>query len=207
VPRVGWQLIQPLFKVCAAALLGISLPGCLSPLRSPYEMAGVGPGDSVDSIRNADLVARYPASTGGQAILTGAPHSPELFPGAGTKPTPGASTALDGQPNEPQTGSPPPADGKAAGDGIEVNFENADIQTVAKSILSDTLGLNVLVDPRVQGSITLASSAPIPRKDLFAAFESVMRMSRLARGSDAKPFDDSRHRGRASERSRHDREF
>ncbi len=66
------------------------------------------------------------------------------------------------------------------GAGIEINFENADIQTVAKTILSDTLGLNVVIDPRVQGTVTLVSAAPIPRKDLMAAFESVMRMSNAA---------------------------
>ncbi len=143
-------------------------------------MAGVGPGDAVDSIRNADLVARYPAAAGGQAVLTGAAQAPQLFPGVSSKPPAEANANYTGQSNEFQTGSQSQPGEKAGSDGIEVNFDNADIQTVAKSILSDTLGLNVLVDPRVQGSVTLVSSAPIPRKDLFAAFESVMRMSNAA---------------------------
>ena len=66
------------------------------------------------------------------------------------------------------------------GSGVEINFENADIQTVAKTVLSDTLGLNVVIDPRVQGNVTLVSAAPIPRKDLMSAFENVMRMSNAA---------------------------
>jgi general secretion pathway protein D len=66
------------------------------------------------------------------------------------------------------------------GDGVEMNFDGADVQTVAKSLLGDVLQLNFVVDPRVQGNVTLASSAPIPRKDVLPAFESVLRMSNAA---------------------------
>src|SRR5882724_7817886 len=52
-------------------------------------------------------------------------------------------------------------------------FDGADVQTVAKALLGDILQLNFVVDPRVQGNVTLASSGPIPRKDVLPAFESV----------------------------------
>jgi general secretion pathway protein D len=61
-----------------------------------------------------------------------------------------------------------------------MNFDGADIKTVAKTLLGDVLKLNVLVDPRVQGNVTLASAVAIPRKDLLSAFESVLRMSNAA---------------------------
>jgi len=38
-----------------------------------------------------------------------------------------------------------------------MNFDGADIRTVAKTLLGDVLKLNVLVDPRVQGNVTLAT--------------------------------------------------
>jgi general secretion pathway protein D len=63
---------------------------------------------------------------------------------------------------------------------VEMNFDNADIQTVAKSVLGDSLGLNYVIDPRVQGVITLASSQSVPRKDVLPIFESVLRMSNVA---------------------------
>jgi general secretion pathway protein D len=66
------------------------------------------------------------------------------------------------------------------GDGVEMNFDGADVQTVAKTLLGDILQLNFVVDPRVQGNVTLASSGPIPRKDVLPAFESVLRMSNAA---------------------------
>ncbi|WP_426536161.1 type II secretion system secretin GspD [Bradyrhizobium sp. McL0615] len=62
------------------------------------------------------------------------------------------------------------------GDGVEMNFDSADVQTVAKTLLGDILRLNFVVDPRVQGNVTLASAGPIPRKDVLSAFESVLRM-------------------------------
>jgi general secretion pathway protein D len=61
-----------------------------------------------------------------------------------------------------------------------MNFDGADIQTVAKTLLGDVLGLNFVVDPRVQGNVTLASVGPVPRKDVLPAFESVLRMSNAA---------------------------
>ncbi|MBU5707222.1 hypothetical protein, partial [Pseudomonas aeruginosa] len=64
--------------------------------------------------------------------------------------------------------------------GIELNFDNADIPTVAKSVIGDSLGMNYIVDPRVQGTITLASAQRIPRKDVLPIFESVLRMSNAA---------------------------
>jgi general secretion pathway protein D len=63
---------------------------------------------------------------------------------------------------------------------VELNFEGAEIQNVAKTVLGDTLGISFVVDPRVQGNVTLASTGPIPRKDVLPVFESVLRMSNAA---------------------------
>ncbi|WP_051116039.1 type II secretion system secretin GspD [Methyloferula stellata] len=148
-------------------------------------MGGVGPGDAVDPARNADLVAHYPSAVGGEAILTGTPPRPQIFPGTDARSTSWPRSSGNAQADDFQDVVRTPRGGGiegagAEGSGIEVNFDNADIQTVAKSILSDTLGLNVVVDPRIQGNVTIVSSGPIPRKDLFAAFENVMRMSNAA---------------------------
>lgn len=170
--RIEWQRIrQRTVRGCAASILLVFLASC----SSPQKIAGIGPGDTVDPARYADFSARFPASASGQAIRSGASSGPQLFPGSDVKPTYPDKPAGDFINAAMKT-----LGVNVEGAGIEINFENADIQTVAKTILSDTLGLNVVIDPRVQGTVTLVSAAPIPRKDLMAAFESVMRMSNAA---------------------------
>jgi len=191
---VGLMLRLPRKPMLVAAIVIGALPGCAS----KFQMSGIGPGDSVDPVRNTDLSAHYPTNAGGQAILTGAPQRPQIYPGSeqprsgidrtGSDRTGSDKESLNESSNvsaasfqalavEPAAAS----DGSAADEsGVELNFSNADIQTVAKSILSDTLGLNVVIDPRVQGNVTIISAAPVPRKNLFSAFEDVMRMSNVA---------------------------
>ena len=99
---------------------------------------------------------------------------PLLFPGSAIEPAPSHDS-----PSDFRVAS---ADNAAfvRGDGVELNFDGADIQNVAKTVLGDTLGINFVVDPRVQGNVTLASTGPIPRKDVLPVFESVLRMSNAA---------------------------
>jgi general secretion pathway protein D len=129
-----------------------------------------------DAVRTADLSARGAAASDGQYGRSTQPLRPMLYPGSETR-TPDPSSR---QPvREVQVASAAPG-AIVPGPGIELNFEGADIQTVAKTLLGDLLGLNFVVDPRVQGTVTLASFGSIPRKDVLPVFESVMRMSNAA---------------------------
>ncbi len=65
------------------------------------------------------------------------------------------------------------------GNGYNLNFESAPISDVAKSILGDTLGLGYVIDPRAQGSVTLSSERPVPRKDMLFILESALRANNL----------------------------
>jgi general secretion pathway protein D len=130
---------------------------------------GVGPGDSVDAARNADLAAQFAIPSGGPSVSRHAARA-MLFPAEGGARR--ASGASHEAPREPGV--------TVNGDGVEMNFEQADVQTVAKALLGDTLGLDYVVDPRLQGSITIVSAGPIPRKDILPTFESVLRMSSMA---------------------------
>ena len=170
--RIEWQRVRRrTVRACAASILLVSLASCSSSLN----LAGVGPGDAVDPARYADFSARFPPNASSHSMRSGASGMPQLFPGSDAPPPSPARPAGSATNAAPRT-----LGVNVQGAGVEVNFENADIQTVAKTILSDTLGLNVVIDPRVQGNITLVSAAPIPRKDLMAAFESVLRMSNAA---------------------------
>jgi general secretion pathway protein D len=63
---------------------------------------------------------------------------------------------------------------------VSIDFVNADIKEVAKSILGDLLGLNYLVDSSVQGTITVQTSQKLPKDQVLPAFETVLRVNGLA---------------------------
>jgi len=135
----------------------------------------VAPSDATDSVRSADFSARFPVANDGDSRTSGSSR-PFLFPGSDVEPEPEPQRERD---PDMRTASLQQA-AFVKGDGVEMNFDGADVQTVAKALLGDILQLNFVVDPRVQGNVTLASSAPIPRKDVLPAFESVLRMSNAA---------------------------
>jgi general secretion pathway protein D len=153
-----------------------TLLGCAaSDGRSDLRLAaGVSPADAIDHVRNVDLSPRFPTAIDGQSGTTSEPSQPLIFPGAAAEPEPQRD-----QDPETRVASAQPA-ALIRGEGVEINFDGADVQTVAKTLLGDVLGLNFVVDPRVQGNVTLASVGPIPRKDVLPAFESVLRMSNAA---------------------------
>lgn len=166
-------------------MLGV-LTGCAGPGASLVQgTPGVSSSDSMDPVRRADFSPRFSRAEGQQQSSDNAQSAarPMLFPGSDVAPASGRDT----DPGQGITPSPPvhqaafvKGDNLQQGDGVEINFEGADVQTVAKFLLGDILKLNFTVDPRVQGNVTLASAGLIPRKDVLPAFESVLRMSNAA---------------------------
>lgn len=80
-------------------------------------------------------------------------------------------------------------DGGAAGDlssgarGVEladgkysINLDGADVKDVSKLVLSETLGLNYILDSRVQGNITLSSIRPMTQTEMLSAFEAALHL-------------------------------
>jgi general secretion pathway protein D len=61
------------------------------------------------------------------------------------------------------------------GDKFQVAFENAEINFVARAILSDTLKVNYVIDPRVHGTVSLSAQRPISRKQLLLLLEVALR--------------------------------
>ncbi|MBM4246910.1 MAG: hypothetical protein FJ148_24480, partial [Deltaproteobacteria bacterium] len=93
---------------------------------------------------------------------------------------------IDAQPDE-EGGAPPPVEAplpaaEAPGDdAIVLNFEKADIREVVHS-LAGALGINYLLDPRVEGQVTIrtAPTGKIPRSDLFPIFNQILRSIGIA---------------------------
>jgi general secretion pathway protein D len=159
-------------RACVAASLSLVLVGCVTSNTAPT--AGYASSDATDSVRSVDFSARFPSASEGDSRTRG-PNQPFLFPGSDVE----ESAPERERDPDMRTASLQQA-AFVKGDGVEMNFDGADVQTVAKTLLGDILQLNFVVDPRVQGNVTLASSGPIPRKDVLPAFESVLRMSNAA---------------------------
>ncbi len=117
--------------------------------------------DVFDKVRSIDLLPRFPQQTG--VTTTG--------PTEGTRPV----TYNGAQALPPGTVQP-----SADGEGFELNFENTPVTAVAKVILGDILSTGYTIDPRVQGTVSLASGRPVPKGDLLFVLESALRMSNVA---------------------------
>jgi general secretion pathway protein D len=178
------KILNKILKACAVVFMLGALLGCAGPGASFIEdsTSRDTSRDAFNAVRKADFSARYPTSEE-QSQGSRQSAQPILFPGADVDP----ELRRDGDPamrtaslQQAALKGDGPQQAESKGDGVEINFDGADVQTVAKFLLGDVLKLNFVVDPRVQGNVTLASAGPIPRKDVLPAFESVLRMSNAA---------------------------
>src|SRR5437763_1793803 len=119
--------------------------------------------DVFDKVRAIDLLPRFPQPTGTTSTgrAGGVPSSTYL----------GEATAATDPSNVVG------AQQAASGEGYELNFENTPVTGVAKVVLGDILGIGYIIDPRVQGTVTLASGRPVPKSDLLFVLESALRLS------------------------------
>jgi len=121
--------------------------------------------DIADKIRALDLQPRATTDAPNTGIGQQSSSRPAIYLSDGTTP-PGAASI-----EREDTGS---------GSGYDLNFENAPVATVAKVILGDVLGVGYTIDPRVQGTVTMASVRPVPKADALYVLENALRMSGVA---------------------------
>ena len=140
----------------ATALLLSGCNGALEP------NANGGP-DVLDKVRAIDLSPRYPQPTQAMASANAGQTKTEIY--TGTEVPVVAANAVHEV---------------AGGDGYDLNFEATPITTVAKTILGDILGLGYTIDPRVQGTVTLASGRPVPKSQVLYVLEAALRLSNVA---------------------------
>jgi general secretion pathway protein D len=122
--------------------------------------------DVFDQVRAIDLLPRFPQQTA--TTSTGQPGGPR------------PSTYIGEQKVTAEKPSFTGAQQAAGGEGYELNFENTPVTGVAKVVLGDILSLGYMVDPRVQGTVTLSSGRPVPKGDLLFVLESALRLSGAA---------------------------
>jgi hypothetical protein len=118
--------------------------------------------DIADKVRSIDLLPRQTTDAGSTAVAEQSSSRPAIYLSDGSAPQ--GSAAIERE----DTGS---------GSGYDLNFENAPVATVAKVILGDVLGVGYSIDPRVQGTVTLASVRPVAKADALYVLENALRMS------------------------------
>lgn len=171
--RILFEVVQPLLRLRSA------LPGTLVLLSSAFLLGAcivtadqsieADPKDPraqdiADKIRSLDLQPRQPADAGSGGIAQARSSQPAIYLSDAAAPQGGALVERD--------------DG--GGSGYDLNFENAPVATVAKVILVDVLNVGYTIDPRVQGTVTLASVRPVPKADALYVLENALRMSGIA---------------------------
>ena len=73
------------------------------------------------------------------------------------------------------TPAPPGSPPASAERSLTLNFRDADIRAFISAV-SDLTGRNFVVDPRVQGKVTVISSAPTDPDDLYQVFLSILKI-------------------------------
>lgn len=171
--RIVFDLVQPLLRrrsLLTGTLLLLSSAFLLSAcIVTADQSVEADPNDPraqnlVDKIRALDLQPRQPSDAGASGIAQAKSSKPAIYLSDGTTPQGGTLVERD--------------DG--GGSGYDLNFENAPVATVAKVILGDVLNVGYTIDPRVQGTVTLASVRPVPKADAIYVLENALRMSGVA---------------------------
>lgn len=124
-----------------------------------------------------------PTKAGSAPAATGAESGPAAVGEAGPKAAPGPiepriypGTGVFIKPPAPRG---PPVEVTPVGDVI-LNFVDANIREVVRSILGDTLKANYVIDAAVQGTITVQTSRPLPRSALLPTLENILGLTGAA---------------------------
>jgi general secretion pathway protein D len=164
-------------------ILTIPLMLALSACNTTYlEERTDQPQNAADIVRATDLRPREPHPTGGPVSSDANPPKPFSFFGQTFASSP---HPLESSGSAESSGSPgaEPAEG-----GYTLNFDNAPVSQVAKSVLGDILGVGYVVDPRAQGTITLSSGRPIEKRDMLLVLENALRVNNLVMVRDASGY-------------------
>ncbi len=69
---------------------------------------------------------------------------------------------------------------RAGENGYTLNLVNVPVKDVAKTVLGDTLAVNYIIDPQINGTMTVQTSAPVSREALIEIFEMALAVNGIA---------------------------
>ena len=147
-------------QLCLAVLIGVGLAACADLERALQpKVAAPAPAGAAATLPPPELA---PAPGSGATVATTAAEAPtpSVYPGTGVFIDAGALTAGD-------TARP------AVGD-VTLNFADTDIREVVRAILGGILEVNYIIDPKVNGTITVQTSRPLARSALLTTLEAIL---------------------------------
>ncbi len=159
-------------KVLCLIVLGLMLSSCelLGPKKSAKipltSVLKERPTDTEDSAAFKDMLTKKPINDALQSKI-------ELYP-ARDRFRPQTETHRRTKTGGPGTYS--------------LNFDDADLGEVAKVILSDILGQNYVLSPKVAGKVTLNTTEPLSKEELLPTLEMVLGMNNAALVKDGKIY-------------------
>ncbi|WP_439711306.1 type II secretion system secretin GspD [Bradyrhizobium japonicum] len=121
--------------------------------------------DVFDKVRSVDLLPRYPNQLPQRELSTGPRAKTAIYAAVVSDDAPTATSSQQAA---------------VSADRFELNFDNSPVASVAKIVLGDILGVGYVIDPRVQGNISLSSGRPIPKSDVVFALENALRIGGVA---------------------------
>ncbi len=158
--RVARQLVV---LIALSFFVGCSMPAYQSPpdmpmIETPADTTGMIPVPVTEAA--ADESGLPPP----QSITRTPEVGAELYPGSGRfiRSTPPNKKAVD------------------TADGITLNFIETPIDQVVASVLGQILKLNYVIEPGVQGQVTIQTTQPIPRDSLISTLETVLGLNGAA---------------------------
>src|SRR5215831_5794092 len=128
------------------------------------------PPDIMDRVRALDISPRQQGPGQVESPDTPSSSRAQVYPSRG-------ATMVAQPPGQADAGA---TQTNGNGEGYDLNFENAPVSTLAKVILGDILGVGYTIDPRVQGTVSLASGRPVPKSDILFVLENALRLSNVA---------------------------
>jgi general secretion pathway protein D len=138
------------------------LPAALQTARDP---------DVVDRVRSIDIDPRYPRQFNSSDQTATTRPKASVYVGDESSQAPETTASIS------PSAEPAALGAASVGGGYELNFEAAPIPTVAKVVLGDILKTGYSIDPRVQGTVSLASVRPIAKTDMLYVLENALRQS------------------------------
>jgi general secretion pathway protein D len=171
------QFYRPKGFAVAATLAATLLAACSQ--LAVYKDDGHDP-DVLDRVRSMDLNPRFPQQVDNSDQNTRVAPKPTIFKGDNSGDSPDVSTTASIQSSA--------AVATPNGPGFDLNFEAAPVATVAKVVLGDMLGTGYSIDPRVQGTVSLASVKPVPKSDMLYVLENALKQNGVVLLRDASGY-------------------
>jgi len=175
-----------LIKIFMNSRLYVYIPISLS--AALFTLAGCAlntPGQNGPSASSADLTPRAAASAPESPLLRASKRTLKAVgetddASVSHGPTTSVDTMLgSGVTFRSMANDSPRVSAPGTGQPVSLSFENGDVREVVRNILGDLLGENYIIDPRVQGTITMKTAKPVPASDAIVLLETILRANNI----------------------------